>query len=329
MRIILAGIAALALVPAMLHADPGGGKGSGQGGGQGGGQGQGKGGGNAGHADHGKPGRGNDANRGQAAQPDRTGDRGRPDMVQARSDNRGKSDKSRDDRVVPVRAERGNGNGKGNESVGRDFGRDGGRVVENRRDPRDYGRTWGNGSALVTGCPPGLAKKNNGCQPPGLAKHAAPYALGDWYRWRGLDRGDYRYYDGYLVRPGGGYVPLLGGALALGNSWPDYISPVAMPDYYRDYYGLGDASGYRYYGDTIYRVDPGNSAISSIAALLTGDRFAVGQQIPNGYDVYNVPYDYRDRYADGPDSMYRYSDGYVYQADPTTGLIEAVISLLT
>ena len=51
--------------------------------------------------------------------------------------------------------------------------------------------------------------------------------------------------------------------------------------------------------------------------------------MPLGYDVYNVPYDYRDRYADGPNANYRYSDGYIYQVDPTTQLIAAAIELLT
>jgi patatin-like phospholipase/acyl hydrolase len=41
-----------------------------------------------------------------------------------------------------------------------------------------------------------------------------------------------------------------------------------------------------------------------------------------------VPYSYRDRYVDGPDAYYRYSDGYVYQVDPTTQLIQAAIQLL-
>ena len=66
-----------------------------------------------------------------------------------------------------------------------------------------------------------------------------------------------------------------------------------------------------------------------IAALLTGDDIAVGQRLPAGYDAYNVPYAYRDRYRDGPDAMYRYSDGYVYQVDPTTRVVAAVIDLLT
>ena len=50
--------------------------------------------------------------------------------------------------------------------------------------------------------------------------------------------------------------------------------------------------------------------------------------MPRGYDVYNVPYTYRDRYYDTPDNMYRYSDGYVYRVDPETRLVAAAIELL-
>ena len=63
--------------------------------------------------------------------------------------------------------------------------------------------------------------------------------------------------------------------------------------------------------------------------MLTGDSFQVGQRVPQGYDVYNVPSSYRERYVDGPDSNYRYSDGTVYQVDPTTQLVQAAIELLT
>ena len=78
----------------------------------------------------------------------------------------------------------------------------------------------------------------------------------------------------------------------------------------------------------IYPIDPETEAITSIAALLTGDEFAIGQPMPLGYDVYNVPYGYRDRYIDGSDAYYRYADGYVYQIDPETRLIAAAIELL-
>lgn len=186
---------------------------------------------------------------------------------------------------------------------------------------------------LVDGCPPGLAKKNNGCTPPGLAKSnpwQGYYDRPDWWGYRGLSGGRYDYYDGYLVRYDGSriasYIPLLGGALGVGGLWPGDYQSVELPSYYEDYYGLGPS--YRYADDVLYRVDPQTSTIESIAALLTGNEFAVGQRLPDDYDVYNVPYGYRDRYADGPDADYRYSDGYVYQVDPTTQLIQAAIELL-
>lgn len=194
------------------------------------------------------------------------------------------------------------------------------------------------GFGLIEGCPPGLAKKNPPCLPPGQARNAARSPLRfdrpDFWGLSRLGDGRYFYDDGYLVRyaPSGGilgYVPLLGGALSVGNSWPDYYRPVALPGYYEDFYGLGSYDSYRYADDVVYRVDPETTAITSIAALLTGDEFAIGQPVPRGYDVYNVPYGYRDRYADGPDAYYRYSDGYIYEVDPETRLIAAAIELLT
>ena len=123
-------------------------------------------------------------------------------------------------------------------------------------------------------------------------------------------------------------MPLLGGALGIGNPWPTYYDPVPLPVYYQDYYGLGPPDAYRYADNVIYGVDPGSSAINSILALMTGDTFAIGQAMPIGYDVYNVPYPYRDRYYDSDDAYYRYSDGYIYQVDPETQLIAAIIELL-
>ena len=197
------------------------------------------------------------------------------------------------------------------------------------------------GIPLLDGCPPGLATKHNGCLPPGLARQmhrqtvvtSVPWQQPAWYgsQWYG---GPYRYYDGYMLRLGGndrvlGYVPLLGGALAIGELWPDGYEQVAVPDYYRTFYDLGPADSYRYYDDAIYGVDQGDDLITSVIALLTGDTFTVGETLPDGYDVYNVPYEYRDQYVDGPDAMYRYSDGYVYEVDPGTQLIQAAIQLLT
>jgi hypothetical protein len=61
--------------------------------------------------------------------------------------------------------------------------------------------------------------------------------------------------------------------------------------------------------------------------LLAGD-LGVGQRLPSGYDAYNVPLTYRDRYADSADAWYRYNDGYIYQVDPKTRLISAVINAI-
>ncbi len=197
-------------------------------------------------------------------------------------------------------------------------------IVRLRHDPR---------RAFVRGCPPGLARKHNGCLPPGLARRLA--AERPWYAnwWRHADDGLYRYNGGYLynLRPDGivaGFVPLAGGALWLGNPWPANYAYDPVPDYYVDYYGYDDPYDYRYADGVIYGLDPETAMIRQIAGLVTGDDWSIGQRAPDGYGVYNVPYAYRDEYYDTPDDWYRYSDGYVYRVDPTTQLIEAAIRLI-
>lgn len=193
---------------------------------------------------------------------------------------------------------------------------------------------------LIDGCPPGLAKKNNGCLPPGQARQIqdARWDRYDsyWTRWDSQDgdRYRYRYNDGYLYRydSGGslqGWLPVLGGALGLGNVWPQQYGYQPPPQYYSSYYRLNDSYNYRYADGVLYGVDPQTQAIRQVAALLTGQSWNVGEAMPSGYDVYNVPYAYRSQYRDTPQSIYRYSDGYVYQVDPTTRLVQAVIQLLT
>ena len=266
----------------------------------------------------------------------------------ARNDIRGNGQRNAIEREVRQveRGLRGNNgntsrNGTNGGANGRDNAGNAGQLVERAVDryiqpAGRYGGSFGYTPTVLDGCPPGLAKKNNGCQPPGLGKQRAPY--GSFYQpslfgLTGYDRGDYFYDDGYLLRRSGsniaGYIPLLGGALAIGNQWPGSYGSRSLPDYYVDYYNLGGPQNYRYADDVIYRVDPTTSAIQSIAALLTGDQWTVGQPMPRGYDVYNVPYAYRDRYYDTPEANYRYSDGYVYRVDPQTQLVAAAIDLLT
>lgn len=188
---------------------------------------------------------------------------------------------------------------------------------------RDYG--------MMRGCPPGLAKKQNGCLPPGQAKkmhHRYDYRWGDprvGYVHRYDDGYQYRYdRQGALL----GYVPALGGALSAGRLWPTQYRYDPAPPNQIDYYRLSPAYDYRYADGAIYGVDRGTSTIQQVVALLTGQSATVGQRMPSGYEVYNVPYAYRNQYVDTPTAAYRYNDGAIYQVDPTTRLIAAVVPLL-
>lgn len=249
---------------------------------------------------------------------------------------RGRSAAAHSPQSAPQAASRGKGNGSaraGNAAVANQPGvrvlQDGRRYYSERgaRESLDFAAVR---RGPIEGCPPGLAKKNNGCLPPGQAKQRTYRP--DWWGLNAIAAGPYAYDNGYLLRLNGdrvaSYIPLLGGALSPGNVWPSSYAPQAVPQYYADYYDLGPPDGYRYADNVLYRVDPATSAITSIAALLTGDNFQIGSPIPPGYDVYNVPYPYRSQYPDGPDARYRYSDGYIYQVDPTTQLVTAAINLL-
>jgi hypothetical protein len=57
---------------------------------------------------------------------------------------------------------------------------------------------------------------------------------------------------------------------------------------------------------------------------------SVGQPLPMGYGTYNVPTAYRSTYYDTPNAWYRYNNGNIYQVDPTTQIVTAIVaSLLT
>lgn len=192
-------------------------------------------------------------------------------------------------------------------------------------------------SALIGGCPPRLARTDDGCVSAGQTGNRRS-VFGTTYRPRlfgysGYEEGRYAYNDGYLLRLSdtgsvASYLPLLGGALAGGRPWPDAYRRYPVPDYYVDFYGLGGPDSYRYADDVIYRIDPQSATIQSVAALLTGDRFIVGNPAPEGYDIYNVPYPYREQYSDTSRTNYRYSDGHIYGIDPTSGLVSSIVDLI-
>jgi len=225
--------------------------------------------------------------------------------------------------------------------VGRDVGEDFRRMPDFRPgEPRFAG--WDRG------CPPGLAKKGNGCLPPGQAKKL--FSRGqrierDWFEGYRLpvayqsfyqDSPDYYYsYDdsGYIYRADRGsdlisaIIPLLGGGFGIGQPLPDGYDVYNVPMQYRDTWYDNDESLYRYGDNAIYEVDPQSGMIEGIVALLAGD-LNVGQELPDGYDAYNVPLDYRDEYADGDDYLYRYADGNIYQVDAKTQMIQAIVEML-
>ena len=159
------------------------------------------------------------------------------------------------------------------------------------------------------------------------------YGLDAFY----ADDGDLcnRYYGGviYQVDCDDGYVedvvPVYAGGYGVGQILPTAYSYYNVPLQYRGLYYDTPQADYWYAPGAIYQYDPRTSVITSVAALMSPG-FTVGQPLPVGYDVYNVPYAYRATYYDTPNGWYRYNDGYIYQVDPVTQVVTAIVaSLLT
>lgn len=198
------------------------------------------------------------------------------------------------------------------------------------------------------GCPPGLAKKNNGCLPPGQAARfigqplaaasriatlgALPSALRPLY----LDNDDYyyRYGGGYLYRVDRGdnlinsMVPLFGAALLGQPMQPYYANNYYRPPYYNAFYPNTAYDCYQYGYGYVYNTNCGSGLIQDV--IPTYDYgYGIGQVLPASYGYYNVPYAYRGYYPDNGDYYYRYAPGAIYQVDPATSLISGIAQLLT
>lgn len=203
------------------------------------------------------------------------------------------------------------------------------------------------------GCPPGLARQNAWCMPPGqlrkarligqrspLARVAYNIPVRYRHRFADNDRWFYRYDDdGFVYRLDrrtmivNNVIPLYGSNLMIGEPMPLGFDIYNVPMAYRSFYPDTASYHYRYDDGAIYQVDTETRLVEGIVALLTGGAgglggLGVGDMLPSGYDAYNVPFDYRDRYADSSDSWYRYADGAIYRVDPQTRLIESIISTL-
>ena len=182
--------------------------------------------------------------------------------------------------------------------------------------------------ALVTGTNLGVGQM----LPAGYDAYNVPYQ----YRSTYFDTDDswYRYDDGmiYEVDPYSrviqAAIPLSYDGYVVGQPIPAAYPGYSVPDLYSGLYDPVDGYDYRYFDGGIYQVQPDTRVVLAPVALVTGHTLAVGQPLPMGYDVYNVPYAYRDRYYDNGDNLYRYADGRIYQVDPQTRLIRAVIDAI-
>jgi hypothetical protein len=182
--------------------------------------------------------------------------------------------------------------------------------------------------ALVSGSNLGIGQQ----LPLGYDAYNVPYA----YRSTYFDTDDswYRYDDGYIYevdpysRVIEAAIPVSYDGYAVGYPVPAAYPGYAVPDPYDDLYYAEPGYDYRYFDGGIYSIDPDTRVVHSLAALTTGQTLGVGQMLPLGYDVYNVPYAYRDRYYDSDRYMYRYADGHIYQVDPQTRVIAAVIDAI-
>ena len=124
-------------------------------------------------------------------------------------------------------------------------------------------------------------------------------------------------------------IPLYAGGYGVGQYLPASYGYYNVPYQYRDMYYNTSDHNYWYAPGAIYQVDPSTQLISAVASLLAPG-FSVGQQLPVGYGMYNVPLAYRDTYYDTSSAWYRYNNGYIYQVDPTTQLVTAIVaSILT
>ena len=122
-------------------------------------------------------------------------------------------------------------------------------------------------------------------------------------------------------------IPMYAGGYGVGQMLPSAYSYYNVPMQYRSlYYPTADYS-YWYAPGAIYQYDPRSSLITSVAALMSPG-FTIGQPLPVGYGIYNVPLAYRSTYYDTPNAWYRYNNGYIYQVDPSTMLVSSVVASL-
>jgi hypothetical protein len=122
-------------------------------------------------------------------------------------------------------------------------------------------------------------------------------------------------------------IPTYAYGYGVGQMLPAAYSYYNLPMQYRSYYYPTADYSYWYAPGAIYQYDTRSSLITSVAALMSPG-FTIGQPLPVGYTMYNVPMAYRATYYDTPNAWYRYNDGYIYRVDPSTMLVTAAVASL-
>jgi hypothetical protein len=128
-----------------------------------------------------------------------------------------------------------------------------------------------------------------------------------------------------------GLVALLAGqTFGIGQMLPASYGAYNVPLAYRSTYYDRDDAWYRYGDGFIYQVDPYTRRIADRYPIYgSGYDYMIGQRWPVAYPGYNVPYGYQSLYYDTPQYHYRYANGGIYQVDPTTQVIQALVALVT
>ena len=140
----------------------------------------------------------------------------------------------------------------------------------------------------LDGCPPGLAKKPVACVPPGQVKN------------------------------------VVGKPLSVLN---DRIVLQDVPNRLRYLYADTPDYYYRYGNGYVYQVNRNDDLIMSLLPLF-GLGLTAGQPFQTSYDNYYMPTSLQPFYANSPYDCPRYANGYVYEVDCVTGLIEDVDPLM-
>ena len=193
-------------------------------------------------------------------------------------------------------------------------------------EAKDHGNGNGNGHSHEAKCPPGLAKKNNGCQPPGLAAKAhtendeeavyyRSYAIGqdlpDGYVIV-FDPSLYPYWDTAVYVRSGDFLYLIDRltGLILLNSGPVEDSTWGWSDVDFAHCPPGLAK------KNPPCVPPGQAKKGVVA-----DPYHVGELLPLGYKTILTP-----SVQSGIDpSVYARSGDTIYRVAPTTGQVQEQI----